>query len=138
MHAFDRQLLAIDGFERELLQRLLLENLLVSVAIDLEALETLVWGDHVRNFVEYLVNRLTTACHKAITFFVFADFYLSDFLVVYGLAGFVPELVYVPFVPSQLDQVSVKFNQAIVDDLWSNWGGRGLVWQQWKRNGIDE
>ena len=70
MQAEDRQLLAIDGFERELLQGLLLENLLVSVGDDLEALETLVWGDHVRDLVEYLVYRLTAACHKATSFFV--------------------------------------------------------------------
>ena len=75
-------MLAVDGFERELLQRLLLENLPVVVANDLEALETLVWGDDVRDLVEYLVDRLTTACHKATSCFVFADFYLGDFLVV--------------------------------------------------------
>ena len=55
-------MLAVDGFERELLQRLLLENLLVLVANDLEALETLVWGDDVRDLVEYLVDRLAAAC----------------------------------------------------------------------------
>ena len=55
-------MLAVDGLERELLQRLLLENLLVFVVDDLEALETLIWGDDVRDLVEYLVDRLTAAC----------------------------------------------------------------------------
>ena len=63
----DSQLLAVDGLERELLQRLLLENLRVLVDIDLEALETLVWRDHVRDLVEYLVGSLAAACTKAIS-----------------------------------------------------------------------
>ena len=75
-------MLAVDGLERELLQRLLLENLRVRVVNDLEAFETLVWGDDVRDLVQYLVDRLTAACLKAISFFVFADFNLGDFLVV--------------------------------------------------------
>ena len=75
-------MLAVDGLERELLQRLLLENLRVRVVNDLEALETLVWGDDVRDLVEYLVHRLAAACLKALSFFVSADFYLRDFLVV--------------------------------------------------------
>ena len=52
MQVVDCQLLAVDGYERELLQRLLLENLLVTIVNDLEALETLVWGDNVRDLVE--------------------------------------------------------------------------------------
>ena len=75
-------MLAVDGFEREQLQRLLLENLLVSVVNDLEAFETLVWGDDVRDLIEYLVNRLTTACLKAKSFFAYANFNLRDVLVV--------------------------------------------------------
>ena len=63
-------------------QRLLLENLRVLVGIDLEALETLVWGDHVRDLVENLVYRLTATCHKALSIFVGADFYVGDVLVV--------------------------------------------------------
>ena len=62
MQVNDSQLLAVDGLERKLLQRLLLENLLVLVVNDLEALEPLVWGDDVRDLVEYLVDRLTAAC----------------------------------------------------------------------------
>ena len=75
-------MLAVDGLERELLQRLLLENLHIRVGIDLEALETLVWRDDVRNLVEYLVDRLTAACLKAISIFFRAHFNLGDVLVV--------------------------------------------------------
>ena len=38
MQVFDRQLPASDGFDRELLQRLLLENISVSVAVDSQTL----------------------------------------------------------------------------------------------------
>ena len=61
----DCQMLAVDGLDREALQRLLLENLTVAVGIDLETFETLVWGDHVRYLVEYLVDCLTAASLKA-------------------------------------------------------------------------
>ena len=43
LQVVDRQLLAVDGLDREQLQRLLLENSPVTVVSDLETLETLVW-----------------------------------------------------------------------------------------------
>ena len=75
-------MLAVDGLERELLQRLLLENLNVLVVNDLEAVETLVWGDDVRDLVENLIDCLAASCTKAISFSVFADFYVCDIFVV--------------------------------------------------------
>ena len=114
MQVVDCELLAVDGLERELLQRLLLENLLVHVGIDLEALEALVWDD-VRNLVEYLIHSLTAACIKATSFFVFADFNVGDVLVVGGLERFVPELVCVPLVPPQLNLVIVQLDHTCLD-----------------------